>query len=466
MLPDTTICAPATPPGGALAIIRISGPESFSVCEKIFTFPGNKSKLADKKPNTIHFGYIMDGEIILDEVMISLFHAPGSYTGEDSVEITCHGSPYIQKRILELLIKNGCISASPGEFTQRSFLNGKLELSQAEAVADLIASESMTAHRIAINQMRFGIAKGFKELRHKLLNFTSLIELELDFSDEDVEFAKRPELKNLVTEILNKASDLRDSFTLGNAIKNGVPVAIVGKPNVGKSTLLNRLLKDEKAIVSEIAGTTRDAIEDTIIIDGIMFRFIDTAGIHETADIIENLGIRKTYQKVKMASMILLLADARDEPDCIINSLSEIRKQTRKEAKQLILIINKTDLVNPGKLELILQSVQLMENENIIPISAISGYNLDKLISQLKSVITREKIAADKIIISNIRHLEALNETINSLQRVSNGLSDNLPEDLLAQDLRQAVYFLGTITGEVTTDEILGNIFKNFCIGK
>ena len=463
---DTTICAPACPPGGALSVIRVSGPDTFRICSQIVSFPGKQKDLNKNKANTIHYAWINDTSGLLDQVLISIFKAPNSYTGEDSVEISCHGSPYIQKRIIELLLKSGATLATPGEFTQRAFLNGKMDLSQAEAVADLIASESRTAHDIALNQMRGGISKSFKGLREQLVTLTSLIELELDFSEEDVEFAKRDELKELVIKIIQKAKLLHDSFETGNALKNGVPVAIIGKPNVGKSTLLNHLVQDEKAIVSEIAGTTRDVIEDTIIVNGILFRFIDTAGLRETADIIENLGIRKTYQKIEMARIILLLVDARDDISCITGSFEEIRKQIRGQNKQLFLLVNMSDLVNTSKLSEISDTILTGENEFLLPVSAKTEYNLAKLVEMLTSFITQEEINSDKTVISNVRHLEALANTIFHLNAVLRGLDEGLSEELTAHDLRLAIHYLGTITGEISNEEVLGNIFRNFCIGK
>ncbi len=466
MLFETTICAPACPPGGALAIIRVSGAGTFNICAKIFTKAGENPDLLKFIPNTIHPQWIFDNVSPLDQVVVSVFKAPNSYTGEDSIEISCHGSPYIQKRILELLIKNGAVSAKPGEFTQRAFLNGKLDLTQAEAVADLIAAETRTAHKIAIQQMRGGISKDFKDLRQKLINITSLLELELDFSEEDVEFAKRDELAAIVTDIITKSEKVYRSFELGNAIKNGIPVAIIGKPNVGKSTLLNRLLNDDKAIVSEIAGTTRDAIEDTVVINGIMFRFIDTAGLRETGDIIENLGIRKTYQKINLASVILLLVDAQDDISCISDSLKEIRKQISGQEKHLFLIINKSDLTDPLKINSLNKSIKLKDKEYILQISAKSGFNIEKLTDMLSSLVSLKQIDENQVIISNIRHMEAIHETIINLERVRSGLDEGLPEDLIAHDLRQAAHYLGTITGEISNEEVLSNIFKNFCIGK
>jgi len=466
MLSETTICAPACPPGGALSIIRLSGPDTFSICTKIVTFSGKQQTFDKLKANTIHYAWINDANGPVDQVMISIFKAPHSYTGEDSIEISCHGSPYIQKKIIELLIKSGATLANPGEFTQRAFLNGKMDLSQAEAVADLIASGSRTAHDIALNQMRGGISKTFKGLREQLINLTSLIELELDFSEEDVEFAKRDELKELVIKILQQAKTLHDSFETGNALKNGVPVAIIGKPNVGKSTLLNHLVQDDKAIVSEIAGTTRDVIEDTIIVNGILFRFIDTAGLRETADIIEKLGIRKTYQKIKMARIILLLVDARDDLSCITGSFEEIRKQISGQIKQLFLLVNMSDLVDRSKLSEISDNIVTVENEFLLPVSAKTEYNLDKLVEMLTSLVIHEEINSDKTVISNVRHLEALAHTIFHLNAVLKGLGEGLSEELTAHDLRQAIHYLGTITGEISNEEVLGNIFKNFCIGK
>ena len=465
MIFETTICAPATSGQGAISIIRLSGPNSFTIVDGIFKSVENK-KVSDFKPNTIHFGEIRIKNEVIDEVLISIFKSPRSYTGEDSIEISCHASPYIKKRILEILVQNGAQLAGPGEFTQRAFLNGKMDLAQAEAVADLIASENKSAHRIALNQLRGGFSKELSVLRSQLLHFTSMIELELDFSEEDVEFANRSELNNLVSTLRLTLTKLISSFRNGNVIKNGVPVAIIGKPNVGKSSLLNRLLKDDKAIVSEIAGTTRDSIEDTIQIDEIVFRFIDTAGIRETSDIVENLGISKTYQKIEQSAIILLLADANESVSQIVSAFLEIRQQIDNQDKQLILAINKSDLIKASLLSDFKNTLSLLSNEQILEISVKKDTNIDLLEKLLLEAAIQGKLENDSVVISNIRHFEALTHAKENLERLKEGLQTDLPSDLLAQDLRQAIYYIGTITGEITTNEVLGNIFKNFCIGK
>jgi tRNA modification GTPase len=464
---DSTICALATPGIGAIAVIRVSGPDAIGIAEAIFR-PGSAGKrLSDQQPNTIHFGTIQNGEEVVDEVMVSLFRAPHSYTGEDSIEISCHGSPYIQQKILELLLAHGAQPARPGEFTQRAFLNGKMDLSQAEAVADLIASESEGAHRVALQQLRGGFSDRLKSLREQLLYFISMIELELDFSEEDVEFADRSKLITLVNRISELINELINSFQLGNVLKNGVPVAIVGRPNVGKSTLLNAILKEERAIVSDIEGTTRDSIEDTINMEGVRFRFIDTAGIRETAEPIENLGIRRTYQKIEQASVVLLLTEADDDPQIIQQSIEAIRQQLGG-GKQLVVVLNKADRV-PEKQQRALEekiAIALLENEQIISISAEQGRNIDGLARMLLEIVNLGSLRHQDVVISNIRHYNALKSASEALNRVSEGLLNSLTTDLLAQDIREVLHFLGEITGEVTSDEILGNIFKNFCIGK
>jgi len=464
MILESTICAVATPGNGALSIIRVSGPETFSIVEKVF-FASSEKKLSKQLPNTIHFGHVKEQEDVIDEVLTSIFRAPHSYTGEDSIEISCHGSVYIQQKIMELLIENGAEPAKPGEFTQRAFLNGKMDLSQAEAVADLIASESKASHAVAMQQMRGGFSLKIKELRDRLLHFISLVELELDFSEEDVEFADRKQLTALVTDVKSLVDNLKDSFQLGNVLKSGVPVAIVGRPNVGKSTLLNALLNEERAIVSEIEGTTRDSIEDTVSIEGVTFRFIDTAGLRETADTIENLGIRRTYQKIEQSSIVMLLVEAGDGAALINKSLTAIRKQVQT-GKKLLLVINKSDLSSTEKPGELMGSLKLEDNENAVIISADKQTGISELASLLLEQVNLGSLRNQDVVISNIRHFNALKGASESLERVLSGLSDSIPQDLLAQDIRGTLHYLGEITGEVTTDEILGNIFKNFCIGK
>jgi tRNA modification GTPase len=453
-----TITAIATASGvGAIAIIRLSGDKSIKIADKIFV--SKNKKLAKQEPNTIHYGFIKDGDKDIDDVLVSIFKAPHSYTGEDAVEISCHGSIHIQQKILELLIHKGARLANPGEFTQRAFLNRKMDLSQAEAVADLIASSSESAHKLAIQQMRGGFSNEIQLLRSRLLHFISLIELELDFSEEDVEFANRNELKNLISEIEKHINELRNSFSLGNAIKNGIPVTIIGEPNVGKSTLLNAILKEEKAIVSEIAGTTRDAIEDVISINGILFRFIDTAGIRESVDTIENLGIERTYQKIEKAEIILYLFDI----TTVDSWMKEIDKLLQKYPdKKWIFVANKVDKI---------RGLEIPDIENIngikkINVSAKHNLNIDNLINTIIEVSNTGKISESGTIITNTRHFEALTRVSEAVERVISGLQTNISSDFLAQDIRQILHYLGEISGEITNDEILGNIFKNFCIGK
>ncbi|MEI6048651.1 MAG: tRNA uridine-5-carboxymethylaminomethyl(34) synthesis GTPase MnmE [Bacteroidota bacterium] len=463
---DETICAPATAPGGAIAVIRISGSQSLDICEKIFIPLDNSIKLIYLKGFKIVYGTICSGEEIIDEVLVSIFKAPHSYTGENSVEISCHASPYIQRRILELLILKGAVSALPGEFTQRAFLNGKMDLSQAEAVADVIASATRTSHRIAINQMRGGFSAEISKLRSELLQFASLIELELDFGEEDVEFADRIELTSIIVRIKLLTDHLASSFRIGNVIKNGIPVAIVGKTNSGKSTLLNALVMEEKAIVSEIPGTTRDTIEDSIVIDGIEFRFIDTAGLRETTDIIETLGIKKTHEKISQASVILMVDEIFDSAESINIRAEAIREMIRESEKRLFILINKTDQASPGQQEELVKNIIPGERDTLLFISAKEKSGLDDLKLKLSEVVVKEKLSSDDIIITNIRHYEALIHVSESLQRVLSGLENQIPEDLIAIDIRQAIHYLGAITGEITTDDILSNIFRNFCIGK
>ncbi|MBW6500584.1 MAG: tRNA uridine-5-carboxymethylaminomethyl(34) synthesis GTPase MnmE [Bacteroidales bacterium] len=461
-----TICAPATSAGGAIAVIRISGPESFPVIEKVF-FPSDKSLVINKQAgNTVIHGEIRDEGVIIDEVLVTLFRKPRSYTGEDSVEISCHSSSYIRSRILELLISNGTRIAAPGEFTQRAFLNGKMDLSQAEAVADLVASSSEASHRIAMNQMRGGFSAEISRLRSELLRLTSLIELELDFGEEDVQFADRTELLSIVNQVKDLAGKLASSFRIGNVIKNGIPVAITGKPNSGKSTLLNALLNEERAIVSEIPGTTRDTIEDTIFINGLEYRFIDTAGLRDTSDEVESMGIRRTHEKIMQASVLLLIGDISDTPEGINKRADEIREKIKHSGKYLFILVNKIDLATDGSLPEFEKHVHPGQNESLLFISAKEQQGLDELRRRLGEIVEKEKFNSGDVIITNLRHYEALSKVSESLSRVEEGLTNGIPEDLVAIDIRQAIHYLGEITGEITTDEILGNIFKNFCIGK
>lgn len=463
---EETICAPATALGGAIAVIRLSGEKSIAICEKIF-FPLDENiKLSDQKGYTIIFGEIRTGEKVIDEVLLTVYKAPHSYTGENSVEISCHASPFIIKKILELLINSGAISANPGEFTQRAFFNGKMDLSQAEAVADIVASKTSSAHKIALNQMRGGFSNEISKLRSELLNFASLIELELDFGEEDVEFADRSKLKAIITSVKELADRLAKSFLLGNALKNGIPVAIVGKPNSGKSTLLNALLQEDRAIVSEIPGTTRDTVEDTIIIDDIEYRFIDTAGLRETSDVVETIGIRKTYEKINEAAVILLIDEISDSSEAINLRAEAIREKIKQSEKRLIILINKIDSGSPENQNSLRKKIKLEDKERMLFISAMQKTGLDELRSSLGEIIEKDKLSSGDIVITNIRHYEALLHVSESLARVIEGLDNNIPEDLIAIDIRQSIYYLGEITGEITTDEILGNIFKNFCIGK
>lgn len=463
---EETICAPATAVGGAISIIRVSGQQSFTICEKIFIPLDKAVKLFDHKGFTIIFGNIQSGDEIIDEVLVSVFRAPHSYTGENAVEISCHASPYIVRRIMELLIKNGATAAYPGEFTQRAFLNGQIDLSQAEAVADIIASTTRSAHSIAMNQMRGGFSKEISRLRSELLNFASLIELELDFGEEDVEFADRSKLTSIILSVKDIADKLIGSFSLGNAIKNGIPVVIVGKPNSGKSTLLNALLMEDKAIISEIPGTTRDVIEDTIVIDGIEYRFIDTAGLRETTDVIETMGIRKTHEKIDQASVILLVDEISDSWEAINKRIGVIREMIRGLDKHVLILINKTDQALPEKQEELRQMISIEEKETLLFISAKKNTGLDVLRLKLSEAVLKDKLKSDDVIITNIRHYEVMLHVSESLERVISGLDNNIPDDFIAIDIRQAIHYLGEITGEITSDEILGNIFKNFCIGK
>lgn len=457
------IAAISTPAGiGGIAIVRLSGKGSIELVDSVFSSPSSK-KLIDQKANTIHFGSIMRDNIVLDEVLVSIFKAPHSFTGEDSVEISCHGSIYIQQTLLQLLIEKGASLAQPGEFTQRAFLNGKMDLSQAESVADLIASTSASSHRLAINQMRGGISNKLIELRNDLLNFVSLVELELDFSEEDVEFANRDHLKSTAKAIGDHIKQLMDSFKLGNAIKSGVPVAIIGETNAGKSTLLNLLLKEEKAIVSDIHGTTRDVIEDTINIEGVLFRLIDTAGIRDTADEIESIGIERTFKKIEQASIVLWVVDSNTTNEHILSTANKILPITKE--KNLIIVYNKVDTISADRKD---EKEYLLVDKitDHVFISAKYNSGIDTLISTLITAANISEIGDQDVVITNIRHNEALGKAYNAITRAIDGLENGISGDFLSQDIRECMHYLGEITGQISTDEILGNIFGKFCIGK
>lgn len=455
---EDTICASASGNGGAISIIRISGKETFICIDKILKLKSGVC-ISECLHGTHHFGIIEIEDRIIDEVVVNVYHNPKSYTGEDLIEVFCHGSSYIQQEIISAILSNGIRLATPGEFTTRAFMNGKMDLSQAEAVADLISTHNKASHRLAIEQMRGGFSSELSKLREKLIKFISLVELELDFAEEDVEFADRSQLKELVNKLLEKTTSLRDSFRTGNAIKNGIPVAIAGRTNVGKSTLLNAILNEDRAIVSEIHGTTRDSIEDLISINGTGFRFIDTAGIRTTADKIESLGIERTYSKIKQANIILLLVNSYDTIDEVRLQLKEIRKELATHQK-LFLLINKTDIQAPKfKIEKSLA-------DKIIEISAREKRNIEELIKALIEVSLETEISAGEVVVTNVRHFEALKKAAEALERVKKGLETELPGDLLSSDIRLVMTHIGEITGEILNQDVLNKIFSDFCIGK
>jgi len=464
MIQNDTIIALATPSGvGAISVIRLSGENAIDFVEANFKSVKKNKTLTNQKTHTIHLGHIVEKNIVLDEVLVSVFKNPNSYTGENVVEISCHGSSFIQQEIIQLFLAKGCRMADNGEFTMRAFLNGKMDLSQAEAVADVIASNSAASHQMAIQQMRGGIANELKELRTQLLDFAALIELELDFSGEDVEFADRAKFRELVAKITFVLKRLIDSFSFGNAMKNGIPVAIIGEPNVGKSTLLNSILNEEKAIVSDIAGTTRDAIEDEIIIDGVAFRFIDTAGIRETKDIIESIGIKKAYEKADNAQLIIFLIDANKFHGNQTLFLTEIDIiKNRFPNKRLLVIGNKVDTLSNKEI-----SALNAEIENLILLSAKNKTGIDTLKSELTSLVNIGALSNNETIVTNSRHFEALNNALTAITSVQEGIDLEISTDLFSIDIRECLRHLGNITGEYDVDkDILGHIFGNFCIGK
>ena len=464
MIQNDTIIALATPSGvGAISVIRLSGEKAISIVDAHFESVKKGKRLVGQKSHSIHLGHIVNGTSILDEVLVSVFKNPNSYTGENVVEISCHGSVFIQQEIIQLFLQKGCRMADNGEFTMRAFLNGKMDLSQAEAVADVIASNSAASHQLAIQQMRGGITNELKELRAQLLDFAALIELELDFSGEDVEFADRTKFKELVSKITLVLKRLIDSFAFGNAMKNGIPVAIIGEPNVGKSTLLNTLLNEEKAIVSDIAGTTRDAIEDELIIEGVAFRFIDTAGIRETSDVVESIGIKKAYEKADNAQLIIFLIDANKfsyASDIILEEISTIKE--RFPNKRLLVIANKIDKVSCHDIALLESAI-----DPLILLSAKQKTGIDELKAELTSLVNTGALSNNETIVTNSRHFEALNNALIAITSVQEGIDLGISTDLFSIDIRECLRHLGNITGEYDVDkDILGHIFSNFCIGK
>ncbi len=468
MLNQDTIVALATPSGaGAVAIIRISGNKAISIANEVFRSVRNKD-LTKQKTHTIHLGHIVDPSTssgqakTLDQVLVSVFRNPNSYTGEDVVEISCHGSVFIQQQIIQLLLRKGCRIATAGEFTLRSFLNGKMDLSQAEAVADLINSDNEASHQIAMQQMRGGFSNEISKLREELLNFASLIELELDFSEEDVEFADRTQFKELLNRIEFVLKRLIDSFAVGNVIKNGIPVAIVGEPNVGKSTLLNALLNEERAIVSDIAGTTRDTIEDELVIDGIGFRFIDTAGIRDTKDVVESIGIQKTFEKIEQAQVVLFLVESqKSKVESLIPQIEEIK--TKYPQKPLVVVINKVDLLDENQISNLKSQIS-----NLLFISAKQNIGIEELKNTLLSFVNTGALRNNETIVTNTRHYDSLLKALEEIQKVRFGLESGLSSDLMAIDIRSAIEHFNTITGQqaIGNEELLGNIFSQFCIGK
>ncbi|MES2617917.1 MAG: tRNA uridine-5-carboxymethylaminomethyl(34) synthesis GTPase MnmE [Bacteroidota bacterium] len=461
---DDTITAIATPNGvSAIGIIRLSGPEAFTICNKVF----KGKNITLQASHTVHYGFIMNGDTAIDEVMVTLFRAPKSFTTEDSIEIACHGSPYILEQIINVLITAGARLALPGEFTIRAFMKGRIDLSQAEAVADLIVSQNASQHAIAMQQMRGGITNEIALLRQELLDFVSLIELELDFGEEDVEFADRKDLYTLVNKIIHHISPLINSFRYGNAIKNGLPIAIIGRPNAGKSSLLNLLLQDERAIVSDIAGTTRDTIEEVMTIGGVPFRFIDTAGIRATEDTIEKIGIAKALKKIEEARMVLYIFDAANTPISeVLEDISMINEKNHDIS--LLIMVNKTDLLSNDQVKDLIATIKTHGHTNVFAIQANNNSqdSLNQITKALDNIAQQMNPEDNQTVITNVRHYNALLEARNALNHVVTGLDNRLSSDLLSLDIKQSLNALGQITGEVTSDEILGNIFGKFCIGK
>ncbi len=459
-----TIVAVATGRGGAIAVIRLSGPDAVRITDAIFT-PASGIPLAGQKGYTLHYGEIRPEGTLVDDVLVSLFRAPCSYTGEEMIEISCHASPYIQQEILRLCLLHGARAAQPGEFTLRAFLAGKMDLSQAEAVAEVIASDNRAAHRLATRQVRGGYSEVFARLREQLLELVSLLELELDFSEEDVQFADRTRIRSLMEAVGAKIAAMKDSFQLGNIIKNGIPVAIVGSPNVGKSTLLNALVNEEKALVSDIAGTTRDVIEDTVNLGGMLFRFIDTAGIRETEDPLENLGISRTFERLDRAAVVLLVLDARDSVEEMLPQIDTV--ETRPD-QRIALLLNKIDRIDAAERVEKAEALRRRTTHTVLELSAKERTHLDALIDFLKQSVDLDALEGEEAVVFNARHHEALREAEEALERALNALEEQLPGDLLAEDLREVIRHLGSVTGtdEITSQEVLNSIFSKFCVGK
>jgi len=462
----TIICAPATSGGGAIALIRLSGHGAIETLAGIFEPADKQVDILNAKGYTLIFGTISSQGEFIDEVLVSLFRAPHSYTGEEMAEISCHASPFIQQRIIEILIEKGVETATPGEFTMRAFMNGKMDLSQAEAVADIIASDSEAAHRLAATQLRGGFSKEIEKLRMELLSFASLIELELDFSEEDVQFANRFALTETVIKIKSLVDMLAASFRLGNAIKKGIPVVIAGRPNVGKSSLLNVLLQEERAIVSEIPGTTRDTIEEVLHVNGLLFRFIDTAGLRHSDDEIEVLGVERTRRKLQAAEIVLAVTEANDSAEDIAGFARSVAELTGASSVKVIMVINKSDLASPGQIAGLKKKLSRLCNSPHVFVSATMSSGMDELKMMLTASVETGRLDAPQYIVTNARHYEALKNVAESLQRVLDGFRDGIPTVLIATDVRQAIYYLGLITGKITPEDILGQIFSKFCIGK
>jgi len=462
---DTTIAAPATGIGGAIGIIRVSGPGTFAMVDSLFV-PAAGKDILSAGGYTVHFGSIRKGEDFVDEVLVTLFRSPASYTGEDSAEISHHASPFIQHRILDLLIELGAKPAMPGEFTQRAFMNGRIDLSQAEAVADLIAADSEAAHRLAATQLRGGFSEGIEKLRKELITFTSLIELELDFSEEDVQFADRFAMTETVIKIKEMVDRLASSFRLGNAIRKGIPVVIAGRPNVGKSSLLNVLLQEERAIVSDIPGTTRDTVEEVLHVEGLLFRFIDTAGLRHGGDEIEELGMERTRNKLKAADIVLAVTEATDSAPEISAFAATVSEMNGTSGARIILIVNKSDLITRSVASSLSKELKSLTPFPVIFVSATASEGIDDLKKQLTASVETGRLDNPQYIVTNARHYEALRNVSESLQRVLDGFRDGIPTVLIATDVRQAIYYLGLITGKISPEDILGEIFSRFCIGK